>query len=349
MAATSFPSGLTVQYWSETTFLEAKEKLFFAQKGLMGGADQVIHEITDLKTKPGNQVTVQLLMKLDGGGVSGDSQLEGSEEALQYYTDSVTINLLRNAVEEPGQMAQKKVRPNARRDARMQLATWYTERLERMIIKHMVGDTSETFPATALAPTTNRRIYSGISNTAESSIVSNQTDRLTTEEISRVKVEAQTADVPLTPLNINGEEIFVLLIHPWQAYSLKFGGTGEVSKRWYEAQVNARERSGSNPVFTGAIGMWDGVVIHEHRMLPVFTTGASSANVVRAPLLGKQALALAFGSAPFWKERIIDYDNRRGISYGQIVGIKKLVFNSEDHGVFIVSSNAEAPVATDHS
>ena len=315
----------------------------------MGGADQVIHEITDLKTKPGNQVTVQLLMKLDGGGVSGDSQLEGSEEALQYFTDSVTINLLRNAVEEPGQMAQKKVRPNARRDARMQLATWYAERLERMIIKHMVGDTSETFPAVALAPSTNRRIYSGISNTAESAIVSNQTDRLTTEEISRVKVEAQTADVPLTPLNINGEEIFVLLIHPWQAYSLKFGGTGTVSKRWYEAQLNARERSGSNPIFTGAIGMWDGVVIHEHRMLPVFTTGASSANVVRAPLLGKQALTLAFGSAPFWKERIIDYDNRRGISYGQILGVKKLVFNSEDHGVFIVSSNAESPVATDHS
>ncbi len=349
MAATSFPSGLTVSHWAETTFLEAKEKLFFAQKGMMGGADQIIHEQTELKNSPGDNITFQMLMKLDGDGVVGDAQLEGSEEALQYFTDNVTVDLLRNAVEEPGQMAQKRVRPNARKMSRTSLSTWDAERMERMIIKHMVGDTSETFPATALAPSTNRRLYSGSGNTAESQIVDNQTDRMSVEEISRLKVAALTADVPITPLKVGGEELFVMLMHPWQIYDMKWGGTGSISALWRTAQQNARERAGSNPLFTGAVGMWDGVVIHEHRMLPVFTTGSGSANVIRAPLLGQSAIALAFGSAPFWNERIIDYDNRRGVSYGKIFGVKKIVFNSEDYGVYVVSTNANAPVATDHS
>ncbi|MEE8470822.1 MAG: N4-gp56 family major capsid protein [Dehalococcoidia bacterium] len=346
--ATAFPSTLTVQHWAETTFLEMKEKLFFAEKGMMGGADQIIHEITELKNNPGDQVTFQLLMKIDGGGVSGDSQLEGNEETLTYYTDSVTVDLLRNAIEEPGQMAQKRVRPNARKQSRTTLSTWDAERTERAILKHMVGDTSETFPAVALAPSTNRHIFAGTAS-AESALTANQVHRMTLEEVSRVKNDALTADLPLRPLKIGGEEIFVMLMHPWQIYNMKWGGTGTVSAQWRQAQEQARERGGSNPLFTGAVGMWDGVVIHEHRMLPIFTTGSGSTTVIRAPLLGQNAISLAFGSAPFWNERIIDYDNRRGVSYGKIWGVKKAVFNSEDYGVFVVSTQAQAPSGTAHS
>lgn len=349
MAATVFQSDFTVQHWASTTLQEAEDKLFFNAKGMMGpGADSIIQQITELNNKPGDNVTFQLQMNLSGSGVTGDAKLRESEEAMLFYPDNITVNLQRFGVEEPGMMAQKKVVPQVRARARNALALRFREWKEQRMINHLIGLTTDTFPAAALAPSANRVIYAGKSVTSVDTFTAHARYMFTVQEALRAKDKAVTASPRIRPIRtVDGEDVYVMLLHPWQAYHMKYGGTDEWSKMWRDSARDAADRGKSNPLFTGAIGMFDGVVFHVHPMLPE-RTNTGSVSYSTAVLLGQQALGVAVGSAPFFAEEKIDYDNRRGHAFGQILGFKKLVFNSEDYGVIAVHSAIQAPAGTDH-
>ena len=354
MAETVINTSHFRQIWAQGVFVEAKEKMFFKQAGLMGaGESAVVQELTDLSKDRGDRIHVHLQMKLNGSGVSGDNTLKGNEEQLIVYQDTVTIDQLRNGVAFPGRLESKKTAYDVMSMGRNALVTWLAETMDQVIMNHVCGLTSETYPATALAPSSNRKIYAGTA-TADSALTDTAADRMTVEEISRARHEAELASPMIRPIMIGGEPHYVMLMHPNQAFDLFYtDGSGTIASMFRNNIKDAKSRGDDNPAFknilSGAFGMWDGVILHSNRNVPIQTTGGSSANVAYAALLGSQAAAIAFGSPPTWGEEEDDFGNKKSVGYGQIFGVKKLRFNSEDFGVIAVATNASAVAGTAHT
>ncbi len=352
MATTVISEDFTVKHYSRTTLMEAADDTFFARNGMIGGRDDVnaiVNEVTELQKEPGDTVHYNFLSKLTNRGVRGDTDLEGNEAQLRYFRDTVTIDMLRNAVRLPGRMGRRKNRLQGRQDGRTVLKLWQTEVMEEVALNHLVGNTAETFPSVALAPSTGRHLFAGTA-TAESDLTNSSVHKLTIEEIFRLDEKARTVTPKLRPIRTNEfGNVYVLLIHPFQASHLKIGGTSEISKAWREYQKYAKERGNKNPLFSGALGMINNTVIHEVEGLPLFSTGSGGVQVARAVLLGAQALTIAFGGDPFWNEKDFDYGNSPGVAFGATWGVKKTRFNGNDHGVITLSTTAVALAGTAHS
>jgi len=102
----------------------------------------------------------------------------------------------------------------------------------------------------------------------------------------------------------------------------------------------------TNPIFSGALGVYNGCVLHEWTRLPN-GIGANSATTRRAVFCGAQAASLAWGQgyseAPKYIEDLFDYDRQFGVSVQTIIGAKKMQFNSKDFGTIVLSTYAAAP------
>lgn len=190
-----------------------------------------------------------------------------------------------------------------------------------------------------------RHLFADGTHTTEASL--STTDVFQLSFIDRAVTTAKTSTPLIRPVRVNGGEFYVMFLHPWQVYSLRTDATsGRIT--WYDAQ-KARVQGGQtgekeNPIFSGALGVYNGVILHESTRIPSVTT-----NVRRAVLCGAQACLMAMGQnstsgdSPNWYEELFDYGNQLGVMGGMIAGMKKAVFNSIDFGTIVVSTRAVAP------
>ena len=145
-------------------------------------------------------------------------------------------------------------------------------------------------------------------------ITVNQEIEVLPDQVKRVPIELTpsthtwpTSRVPRPIRTSDGEEFFALVMHPNAAYNLKQDTS-------YESWVkDARLRGESNPLFTGALAVIDGMILYQHSNVPV-ATGA----------LVQYAKNIAFGAEAFvegvdevvsWDEDTFDYGNEFGIAY----------------------------------
>ena len=123
----------------------------------------------------------------------------------------------------------------------------------------------------------------------------------TTSLIDRIKVKA-TANPKGTPnirpIKIKGRDKYVMFLHPYQVYQLR--ASAATAGSWADIQKAAMQggQISDNPIYTGAIGEWNGVILHEANRIPngvYSTSGAPQTSTGRAVFCGAQAGALAFG------------------------------------------------------
>ena len=317
---TKVPANLVKKLWASQLWKEAQKENFFA-KFTGESTDSIIQKITQLAKEKGDKITVPLQMRLSGTPIMGDAMLEGNEEALTFYDYAVTINQFRHAVRLEGAMEEQKTIIDLRKAAKDGLKTWLTEYIEAQIVN-----------ALTTSPSTSNTLYAG-GKTAETAITA--TDLLTTDLISVAARKAKTMTPKIRRPKVNGKEYYILLVDPYQARDLK------KDSKWLQAQYNCAERGIDNPLFSGMLGVWDGVVLHEYENLIRTNKGASQAMVGHALLLGCQAGVQAIGKEPFWKEKSFDYENKVGFAVGGIMGFGKSQFNSKDFGVVqLITSSA---------
>lgn len=317
---TTLPTGLVQKAWAKQLWTEAERDNFFA-KFTGEGANNIIQVKTDLKKEKGDQITVPLVMRLTGEGVAGDSTLEGNEEKLQMYDCPVTVNQYRHAVRLAGMMEEQKTAINLRAAAKDGLKLWLKEKIEKLTVDALIE-----------SPDADHTLYAG-TNTAENTITA--ADKLTTDLISVAARKAKTLTPKIRRVLADGKEYYIMLVDNYQARDLK------TDERWIAAQENCAERGSSNPIFTGLLGVWDGVALYEYEGLPRTTTGASSAVVGHALLLGCQAGIKGVAQEAYWREKAFDYDNQMGFATGVILGLKKSVFNAKDFAcVQVITSSA---------
>jgi N4-gp56 family major capsid protein len=329
-------AGLRPELWRKALFADIRDLLYMER--FMGTSEQdMIMEMEDLTQDKGAKINFGLGMKLSGAGITGDSTLEGSEEATADYEEEVEIDQLRHAVRLTGQMDEQKSAYEMRTKAKNRLADWWAERLEAEIIDKLCGKTTSTFANTPSAAASTRSIYAG----GQASIGAiTSTMKMDCKILDAAKEMARMASPRIRPLRINGKQHYVAILHTYDATALRQDPV------WNQAQREANVRGEENPIFSGALGIYNGIVVHEHDYVYRTTDGSGSAYVSRNVLCGQQAGALAWGKKVKWVEKLFDYENQWGISCGAIFGTIKPMFNAVDYGaVTMYAASAAASTA----
>jgi N4-gp56 family major capsid protein len=370
----------TVKVWARKLDREALKRTYmkrFMGSDPDGGREDSNAMITiknQLNKGPGDRIRVTLRKQLKGRGVTGDGTLEGNEESLGTFTQDLLIDQLRHAVRSDGQMTEQRVTFSLRNEGMQGLADWWAERWDIWGFYHLAGYTPGNTTGTAGADTdATGSEYNGHNTiTAPTRIVritGATTDQgmttahnfslvLLDKAIENAKVgQTGVGKVPIRPLMVEGKPYFVVFLHPYQVTDLRTRTTATTSHPilWYD--IHKAALSGGrfdNPIFNGALGEYNGCILHESTHVPPgvhSTSGLAVSTARRAVLAGAQAAVCGFGqghdkSTYDWFEQRFDYGNKLGVKAGCISGIKKSTYTESgtphDFGVVVMSSYAVA-------
>jgi hypothetical protein len=84
-------------------------------------------------------ITYDLVMQLKMQPVEGDNTLEGKEEDLKFYTDSLYIDQVRGGVNTGGAMTRKRTLHNLRQIARARQSDWWARVFDELIFMYGSG------------------------------------------------------------------------------------------------------------------------------------------------------------------------------------------------------------------
>lgn len=356
MGGTEFLTGdaLTVKHWSALLMKEAQNNSYF-HKFVGKEKTNVIQVDTDLIKDVGDAITFGLKMKLVGSGRTGDEKLEGFEEALVFYDFKTTLYLRANSVVSAGKMSLRRPAIKIKKEGKDSLGMWLAEKLDSDTTKVLSGLAIADVSKAAVAPSTNRTFYGGqtiagvVSSVANDAAVTSTTNHLFgTAVIELLKRKAQLATPKLMPIipksgKYKGKKMYVAMIHPLQTKSLR------LDTRWIASQQQANVRGEENPIFSGAEGIWDNVIIHEVEGIEYRASGGAfeaadvcGADEARGLFCGAQAAVHAYGQYAAWYEKMFEYGRVPGMATDLIIGVDKTRYNSEDFGV-IIFDNAVIP------
>lgn len=354
MAYTEFAKGspFAVKRWSDGLMRETLGKLSI--KGCMGkGADACIQVIGDLDKNPGDTVFFDLQALDRSSGVNGDARLEGFETPLTFFQDQIQINQKRQGHAFLGMSQQRTVR-DLRESAKFSLSNWWSWFIESSTFAHIcgvVGDGPENV-ASALGVSAGVDIFGNTIALADAGhSVNGSAGTFVYQLIDDAVAKAKMANPRVAPLNIDGQEKYVFYLSPYQVRSLRRDTASTGNSNFLTINQNAGVRGEMNPIYTGALGEYNGCILRESEFLP------SVGNLRYSVLMGQGAGAIAFGNAwnkhsraaggggSFfsWKEQERDYDNEQGVGSCSILGFKAPVFNSQRFGAIVVTSTDAAP------
>jgi N4-gp56 family major capsid protein len=287
------------------------------------GSNMPIISKEDLTKEAGDTIRIHTVKNLTGAGVSGDSALETNEEQLAFDYQDVSITQYRHATRHNKTAAEQGIF-NLAEVSRGALARWLATNL------------LDTQTFTALTTSPDNIVYAGDATTVNTI---DSADDLDTAAISLARVKAEDLLIP-PAFVIDGQAFYGMVVHPYQAYSLKQDTV------WQNAQRDAMPRGMDNPLFTGALGHWDGVVLYPHSRVPRAENANSPAIYTGdAVLFGAGAAVRAYGRYPEWIVETFDYGNQIGTAIALVTGIVKVTLDNIDQGLVIVRSAAVDPNA----
>lgn len=358
-----------VRRYSAFLAVDVGRQSYFNRKfmGVGEEAQTPIQTLPHLENDAGDQVSYDLVMQLKMRPIQGDATLRGKEEDLKFYTDNLYIDQLRGGVNTGGKMTRKRTIHDLRKIARVRQSEWWSRLFDETLFMYLSGArgvNADYIEATDFAgyatnpfvvPDPLHLMYGGDA-TAKNNVDS--ADGMSLALIDRAVSRADVmgggvTGVPqIQPCMIDGEEHFVLVMHPWQEFTLR---TGTNTGQWLDIQKAAAAAEGrSNPIFKGGLGMYNNVVLHKHKGTVRFSDYGSGANLnaARALFLGRQAGVVAFGSPGTglrfdWNEEVEDRGNQVVITTSSIFGVKKTAFSiegtSRDFGVIALDTFVADP------
>ncbi|MFN7611560.1 MAG: N4-gp56 family major capsid protein, partial [bacterium] len=224
-----------------------------------------------------------------------------------------------------------------REEAKDGLVDWWAGRMDTAFFNQLCGYT----PATDLRFTGNNAVLAPTNVVRPNARANDESlttgDEFTLQLIDTAVARAKLATPVLRPLKIGGKDKYVMFLHTNQVTQLR---TNTAAGQWLDIQKAATTGDGSrdNPIFTGALGEYNGVILHESTRITNgvnSSTGAVDTDVRRAVLCGAQAAVIGFGGGMSfggwdWNEELFDYGNQLGVEAGCIFGLKASRFNSAD-------------------
>lgn len=357
-----------VKRFSGELAVETSQAAYFGRRFTAVGntAKTPIQLLTDLESEAGELITYDLLAELRMAPIEGDDILEGKEEAQRFYTDQLYIDQARGGVNTGGRMSRKRTLHDLRVRAKAQQVEWWARFQDELTFSYLSGSRGvndnfllpRSFVGRAgnalTAPTVNHHLFAG-SATASNNITAG--DKMTLKVIGDAATRAATqgggaTNIPvMQPCVVDGEEVFVMVMHTWQEDDLRNNAT---TGEWMDLQKAAAGAVGAkSPLFRSALGMHRGVVLHSHKNVIRHDNHGSGQNVAtaRALFMGAQAGVMAFGSPGTgmrfgWHEETADRGNQVVITTSSIFGVKKTTFDwdgvKHDQGVYAIDAAAAA-------
>ncbi len=356
-----------VKKYSAHLSVDTARKGYFNKKfmGVGENAPTPLQTLPHLENDAGDQISYDLVMQLKMKPIQGDNTLRGKEEDLKFYTDNLLIDQLRGGVNTGGKMTRKRTIHDLRKTARVRQSDWWARLFDETLFMYLSGargvnpdyieDTDFTgYAGNPLVPPDSMHIlYAGGAGATKDDV--GATDYMSIGFIDRAVARAETmgggtTGIPaIQPVMIDGEEHYVLVMHPWSEYDLRArAGVGE----WLDIQKALATSLGRNsPICKGALGLYNNVVLHKHRNVVRFNDYGPAGDITAARnlFLGRQAGVVAFGSPGTglrfdWNEELEDRGNQVVITTGSIFGVKKSSFtingNSYDFGVIALDCAA---------
>lgn len=307
--------------WSTDLFSQAEDLTFW--QGLEGppGSSMPIIRMDDLGKGAGDTIKVDMVLALTGAGQTGDTTtVEGNEEDLKFRQSSITATQLSHGVRWT-ELAELFINHDMRSSALNQLKKWLAGKIDTRIFTELTGGAGAT-----TVPTLNKWA-AGTATTRDTVADTDAGGRLTLNTLTELKAFAQV-DRKIEPIRIDedGNEYFVLVAHPYAIMSLKRDDT-----KWAQAQREAQVRGADNPLFTGAVGMWDGVIIKSSNRVPR-SNNDDPIMVADNIFMGAQAISRSYGMYPDWREELFDYGRQAGIATVCVLGEKLNVFDLTSAG-----------------
>jgi N4-gp56 family major capsid protein len=345
MSVTSYGVNHTLsnKLWAKKLNVEALKETYFGK--FMGeGSSNMIQLKTDFEQNAGDKITIGLRVQLNGDGVTEGQTLQGNEEDLTTYNDALVINELAHAVrvKNKNSIDAQRVPFNLRSEAKDGLNDWYGNRFDTCMANQLAGNTLVVDPRytgnNGISAPTNIYRPGGLGDDAAVNADNTKTMKLTF--LDHMVERAGTMSPMIRPIKIGGEKKYLAFLHDFQVTDLR---TDAGAGQWLDIQKAALAggAGSKSPIYTGALGEYNNVVLHKWNRLPF---GISNANTYqtstrRGVFAGAQAAAVGFGkefskgSHFKWIEELFDYERELGVSAQTIWGIKKSVFNGADFGV----------------
>ncbi|HWE98711.1 MAG TPA: DUF4043 family protein [Caulobacteraceae bacterium] len=378
MAETTLASASERQVWQTKYFQEYIRHSRFSP--YMSNADinkgGIILTKFQYEEEAKRTINVPFIGRLKSAGVTGAQVLDGAEEELTNYNCPITLDWRRNAVRIPKSTSFRTEIDlwNASRDA---LRVWESEKLRDDIIHAMaavITDANGTQVlydvATAAQQNTwvaanKDRVLFGLLNsnysatfaTAMGNVAS--TAKASVAMMGLAKRLAKLADPHIRPFRVedgDGREFYVAFHGSRTFRDLKADTT------MVTANTSARSREGmgleKNPIFQDGDLIYDGVIHREIPEIDAYCTactanpnggtvfdaaGGSSADVRPIFLCGGGAVGVAWGQEPTPRTDMIkDFGFRPGVAIEELLGVKKMNFNSVQNGIVTVFAGAAA-------
>lgn len=233
------------EMWDTKIRLDAIKSAFWGSRfeGKQGSKMPIIVN-TDFTKGPGDVIHFQTMRRLMLSGVTGETVLTGSEETLSLGQFDLSVEWLRHAVGF-NKRGTRRANFDAVMVAGQELSDWLARKVDDSLFEELVSSES---PST---------IYSG-GKTAEASLTSS--DVFNCDTLDRMKVALlRKGAIPFQVKNVGGSSLkyFGVVIDPIDAYNLR----GDDA--WYSAQRDANVRGMDNPIFTGALGIYNGMIVYE--------------------------------------------------------------------------------------
>jgi len=289
------------QIWARKVYEEAKAKMFWDRFTGIEGSGMPIVLKSELLTQPGQTINISRVANLTGSGVEGESVLRGNEEKLSLAQVQCSPEWYRHAVADSGK-AKKQITQDFRIKAKAGLSYWMAKKMDTSMWTCARLTTAQGFDAAAI-----EIVYGNDATTVDTI---DSSDDMGMAEIR--KAAAVLAGHDIEPIRIAGmppgEGYYLMFIHPFQAWSLK------KDSDWISNHQNASERGKDNPLFTGALGEVDGVIVHSTTQCTrVENSNSPAVYTARSIMVGQEALCRGLNEDISWNEQMDDYDFVEGI------------------------------------
>lgn len=293
-----------------------------------------IVRVTDLTSKAGDEVSMDVFHELTEGVFIGDEKVEGRGETLSKTEFEGKINQIRKPVDIGGRMSQKRTSKNLQAVAKVLLGNYYRDLMDEKTIYHLAGDrghlvdaktkiplaSNPRFAAQMInpvtAPTYDRHFYGGDASSFETL---DSADVMTIEAIKNLRMHLDESANPLQPVQYGADEMagespfHVMYITPRQWADMQASATTKDYNQMV-AEAVARSKGFDHPLFKGDVIMVDNILVRKYFRPVRFMTGTNAnisandngatvsqktagTNIERSILLGAQALGDFYGTS----------------------------------------------------
>lgn len=290
------------EVWNAQLVVEAERASFWDKFEGMQGSGMPIIRKDDLTKEPGDRIHIQTLKALTGSGVADCNLLQGNEERMVLGQFTIVPAFRRHAMAVCQPIA-KRSNVAFKQEAVERLGVWAALYKDDLIFT---------------AATTGATYEKFVNNRAnEGALIAG--DELDYATVSQLKTRLNVNKAMPIYKGSNPDELdvqYCLVMHDYDAHYLRLDTS---TLNWATMQQYANERGKMNPIFSGAMGVLNGMILKSSLGVP------RVGNVSRCVAFGGEAFATGHIELPTLIEEVVDYGNQVGYGVELDFGVTRAV------------------------